>query len=332
MRRYFSSISSILLGVSILCLNFAFTTQSVQCDQSGNNANFCGYARRYDVPNCNCCQGQYKEISYVFGVPGYRCLSCPPGTYQNQDYHQQTSCNKCLAGTYNQNSFAWVCTSCQAGKFSAAVGATVASTCAVCGAGKYSAAGASVCTDCDAGKYGASTGLSVCTNCAAGKFTILAATSSSVCISCDAGKYSATTGASTSSTCINCGAGKYSTIAGATTVTSCLDCAAGKSSASGSNSATACVDCPGNQYSLIGSACVNCVIGKFSEAGASECSICTEVLAQYAAYQRMPDHLQTCFPHYRCYNYCENAFQYFMCGTGTGLGFRPLAMHRSWHA
>ena len=34
MRRYFSSISSILLGVSILCLNFAFTHAAVETEPS----------------------------------------------------------------------------------------------------------------------------------------------------------------------------------------------------------------------------------------------------------------------------------------------------------
>ena len=74
------------------------------------------------------------------------------------------------------------CFDCEAGKYSAAVGATAVDTCSDCGAGKFSLAGASVCTNCGAGTYSAA-GASICTICAAGTYLMypayLVATASS---------------------------------------------------------------------------------------------------------------------------------------------------------
>ena len=65
----------------------------------------------------------------------------------------------CTTGKYSSSN---ICIDCAAGKFSDAVGASVASTCGDCGAGKYSAADAStVCTNCTAGKFSDAVGASV---------------------------------------------------------------------------------------------------------------------------------------------------------------------------
>ena len=75
-------------------------------------------------------------------------------------------------------------------------------------------AGSTVCTSCDAGKFSTAVGatsVATCSNCDAGKFSGLTAqTSSAACTSCDAGKFSDAVGASVASTCGDCGAGKYS--------------------------------------------------------------------------------------------------------------------------
>ena len=60
---------------------------------------------------------------------------------------------------------ATVCTSCTAGKFSDAVGASVASTCGDCGAGKYSASSSTVCADCGTGTYSNVSGSPTCFEC-----------------------------------------------------------------------------------------------------------------------------------------------------------------------
>jgi hypothetical protein len=67
-------------------------------------------------------------------------------------------------------------------------------------------AGSTVCTSCDAGKFSTAVGatsVATCSNCDAGKFSGLTAqTSSAACTSCDAGKYSATAGVE--SVCVVC--------------------------------------------------------------------------------------------------------------------------------
>ena len=101
---------------------------------------------------------------------------------------------------------ATVCTSCTAGKFSTAVGATSVATCSNCDAGKYSAGAAGVdsvyvvCVAAGAeyslcvsqlGNYSGA-GASVCTACAAGKYTMYVGTRppSVFCTSCPKGKTS----------------------------------------------------------------------------------------------------------------------------------------------
>ena len=70
-----------------------------------------------------------------------------------------------------------VCIDCQAGKYSAVVGATTPSTCSgsLCAAGKYGAVGstsseAAACTLCPAGKFQATEGSTNCNDCHAGKY------------------------------------------------------------------------------------------------------------------------------------------------------------------
>jgi len=192
----------------------------------------------------------------------------------------------CAAGKYLSSA---ICTDCAAGKFSAAEGATVASTCENCLAGTYSAAGASVCTNCAAGKFFGSSGqtndvctscvagtysaagASVCTNCAAGKFFGSSGQTSDVCTSCVAGTYSGSPAQTSIVACTGCGAGKYSA-AGASV---CTDCVAGKyKTAAGVN--TACDDCAADTYmaSTGASACTNCPTGKYQNVvGQVNCKI-----------------------------------------------------------
>ena len=100
------------------------------------------------------------------------------------------------------------CTNCTAGKFSGAVGASVASTCGECGAGKYSRLSSQIsvdaCIDCGAGTFSAA-GASVCTDCAAGKYKSSAGVNTA-CDDCAADTYMTSGGASA---CLNCPTGKY---------------------------------------------------------------------------------------------------------------------------
>ena len=186
MRRHFSSISSILLGVSIWCLNFAFTHAAVENEPSTEevttqaittNDECLGHTQYCKVgtsdmstwvssfsENCFCCQGQAKIYSYIqFGYYLQSCRACAVGTYMSLIAHYSPSpnCNS-YSCTLNYN-----CYNCQAGKYQNSEGQ---STCKSCAAGKFSlwSGGASVCTDCAAGKLSAA-GALLCAPCPAGQ-------------------------------------------------------------------------------------------------------------------------------------------------------------------
>ena len=219
MRRHFSSISSILLGVSIWCLNFAFTHAAVENEPSTEevttqaltnleclqNPSYCQVGTS-DLSTwvsslkaaCFCCQGQAKIYSYI--QQGYRqsCGACAVGTFMAliaHNFPSPTNCN-IFSCPLNYN-----CFFCLAGKYQNSEGQ---STCKSCAAGKFSAVGADVCQSCPAGKYNDFDGKSGCWNCAAGKYlATTGATSSSTCQDCAAGTFSETTGASSILACGN---------------------------------------------------------------------------------------------------------------------------------
>ncbi len=89
-------------------------------------------------------------------------------------------------------------------------------------------AGSSICTSCDAGKFSAAVGatsVDTCSNCNAGKFSAaVGATSVDTCFNCNAGKFSAAVGATVASTCARCAAGKFSVVIGAYNEEVCLYC------------------------------------------------------------------------------------------------------------
>jgi len=210
-----------------------------------------------------------------------------------------------------------VCGDCAAGTFSATTGASSIIACGNCQIGKFSAAGASVCESCPAVKYNPDTGQSVCENCAAGKYlATTGATQSSACGDCQIGKFSV----AGASVCDSCWDGKYNPDTGQSF---CVNGAAGKFSATrGATNSSVCGDCAAGTFSATTGAtnslvCGNCATGKTSETGASECTTCGDVAAQYAAYQRMPDHLQTCFTW--CNGYCRTPLSnpHPVCGTAT---------------
>jgi len=162
MRRHFSSISSILLGVSILCLNFAFTHAAVENEPSTENITtqaittnpaclsatlyYCG--EKYNMnpnlywkdeyENCFCCQGQHKIWTMYSNSRYETCAPCDIGRYMDAIQHKNSPCHMCQSGKF-QNSVRQ-------------------STCISCAAGKFSLEGAFVCQSCPAGKYNPDTG------------------------------------------------------------------------------------------------------------------------------------------------------------------------------
>jgi len=212
MSRHFNSISSILLGVSILCLNFSFThaavetepsttevtTQSMTQEQCLADGSYCCLGKGY----CFCCGGQY--FRYRSSSNTYVCEQCAAGTHRSTIYHQFSICSDCFRGMFSAAG-AIFCTFCQAGKYNAQ---TAQSVCADCTAGTFSASAASTCTSCQAGKYNSQTGKSVCAQCPAGTYNLQ--TGQTVCENCAAGKYLGTTGATQSPACGDCQIGKFS--------------------------------------------------------------------------------------------------------------------------
>ena len=101
-----------------------------------------------------------------------RFLSRSP-VHQTQHVHasRMPMIRWCFAGKYSPTSGATACTNCDAGKFSAAVGASAAFACTDCGPGKYAPAGSLACSKCDAGTVSSSVGSALCAKCDPGSFS-----------------------------------------------------------------------------------------------------------------------------------------------------------------
>ena len=226
-------------------------------------------ADRYMNSSDLTCRRCPQNASAHMGSDDISDCECRPGfTGQNGK-----DCAPCV-GSFKATSGSGPCINCAAGTFSAAVGATVASTCADCGAGTYAgASAATVCTNCSAGQHKASAGINTaCDDCAAGKHKAAAGVNTE-CDECEAGKYSEI---NASTVCTNCTAGTYipQENGGGS---ACTKCAAGTYSGStAQTSSAACTKCASGKYSSLGaSACIDCTAGTYSAAAASACSNCT---------------------------------------------------------
>ncbi len=232
--------------------SYKSTTGSASCTSCPQNSN--SNLGSSVVTDCVCVAG-------FSGASGGACTACAPGKFKNV-----------IGDT--------LCAECVAGKFSAAVGATAASTCANCEAGKSSGVSAStVCTECTAGKYKAAAGINVaCDNCEPGKYKEMSGVNLA-CDNCAAGKYKEMSGVNLA--CDNCAAGKYMATAG--NHTACDNCAAGKYKANGGVN-LACDNCKPGKYSQVAGAssevfCLDCPQGKTSAAGSAMANDCSSVCA-----------------------------------------------------
>jgi len=180
-----------------------------------------------------------------------------------------------------------LCSSCTAGKYSNALGASNESTCANCPAGQYSgvtgASSASACVGCPAGTYMPGVGATTCLSCAAYadadvprvecRCNAGASGNGSVCVRCVAGKYKDVSG---NSSCVDCGPDTYSTTVGATAAGACLACPANTVSGTGSGVIAACV-CNAGATGPDGGLCMLCAVGKYKMTNGS--AVCTDCLA-----------------------------------------------------
>ncbi|GMI22709.1 hypothetical protein TeGR_g13157 [Tetraparma gracilis] len=278
-------------------------SECATCDAGKANANTastevtacqdCGVGKYSGIGDghCSFCEGG-KINSATIGAVASDCTDCAAGESNNA---ASTVCESCPAGTYS--TAASLCTECGLGKFSVAIGATIAQTCEPCAAGTSTEGteGNAACTDCPAGSSAPSTGYSTCAACVPGTYSESAA--STACTACTAGEYADQVGMSSCTTCEpghfsgsgavvcnacpggtrssddltaceGCDAGTYSSGGAA----SCAACDAGSSSSAASSS---CSLCPGGTRSSDDlTECASCVAGKYSTGGAASCAAC----------------------------------------------------------
>ena len=236
---------------------------------------------------------QYE--SSIDGVAGAACGPCMAGKWGNSSANSR-ECDKCAAGKYSSAtslSSANQCSdTCTKGKWSATTGLTSDAQCTTCEAGKYSDAlgKTTACQGrCSAGKWSSATGLSAdaqCQDrCSAGKWSAdLGLSSDAQCQGrCSAGKWSADSGVTSDSKCLGrCSQGKYSTTSGLSTDGDCShDCGTGRwSNLTGLVANFQCAYCVEGRYgdqtgrtALMD--CPECVVGRFAERrGFADCVDC----------------------------------------------------------
>ena len=209
--------------------------------------------------------------------------------------HKTASCaqSKCTPGKYIASSGSHFCSSCKAGKFSAATGATSEATCSQCPEGQWSSANSSGCTRCAVGKFNKFKGkgsIDYCLKCEAGSYTN--AQGSATCEACEIGRFQATKG---QTSCALCGEGTSNPSRGGNAVASCAKClkghyqdgtgkpsckACGKGTYQDELGSDGCVECTAGTFNMFSAqthhgACVNCSPGSYSDAdGAIGCTNC----------------------------------------------------------
>jgi hypothetical protein len=161
-------------GIAIMkcsVVGYGVNTSSGMCSQCAANT--------YSVSgSCVVCPAKSSSVA---GSTSCTIFICPAGNY----YISRTII-QCASGTYFTGIDATVCTQCELGTFSTAIGATLKSTCMQCTKGTYATQTASVgCSKCGTGMYSSGLG----------------ASSVDMCLSCDSGSYSSAMG---SDACILC--------------------------------------------------------------------------------------------------------------------------------
>ena len=197
-------------------------------------------------------------------VPGIPCNSCPSNSSSPPGSDEQADC-LCIAGSSGPSG--GPCQQCQAGTFTATIGAAA---CAACGAGTFSTAGSSVCAQCGDGTYSYSAS-ALCLACPSDSNSPSRSISLANCI-CNVG-FEGPDGGS----CLACVPGKYKAQNGSVV---CSTCPNGTfSSTSAASSAATCQSCPADTVTVISPAsvlsdCV-CTVGFEGPAGGS-CTLCGE--------------------------------------------------------
>ena len=161
------------------------------------------------------------------------CAACPVGKFSDAGAQE---CSPCCAGTYNSaTSVVGNCSLCDAGTFSAGLGANSSNVCSSCGPNTFSDQGwatseATACEACASGLFSPS-GALACNACPA--FSDAVQNRSGVVCVCQAGYFAnASTclpcrSSADSPLCTPCAAGTYGVEVAATNASACFTCAAG---------------------------------------------------------------------------------------------------------
>jgi hypothetical protein len=233
-------------------------------------------------------------------LPGWPVATpsdCPAGhkTYLNGTDAVLFVCVACGIGRFADTINTPACSSCPAGRYSGALGATSVSFCAECppgtetpeaatstdeclqcAAGKFSSVlSGFVCEFCVAGRYATGEAATSCELCGVGRYsTVINATSPSVCVACHEGRYGPSTGGSSlQDSCLQCQAGRYAALTG---TASCTSCPNGRASSSvGASAVATCANCSSGRVALpASSTCTACVAGKFAPVLQAVCLDC----------------------------------------------------------
>ena len=254
---------------------------------SGDTCRECApgmYTETRDQTYCRkCARGKYQDQK------GHsECQDCPRGMFGQADdggaTNLTTGCSNCPAGKYADqeglNGIDQLCTPCQAGTWSDAVGGVKEALCKNCKAGTWSEARGQATEDacklCGAGRFVESVGSDqrfMCEACPKGFGQ--PRQGSAYCLPCFPGFYSTATGAPA---CKRCGRGRISRGQNAT---SCESCARGfYQNTEGGSTCFRCI--PGTFASTTGQAsCLFCPRGRFQPL--RNASFCTRLTAGYVA-------------------------------------------------
>ncbi|GMH98401.1 hypothetical protein TrVE_jg8801 [Triparma verrucosa] len=247
-----------------------------------------GSLNSYTSGSCSVCPlGKDRPTDWYDPTSASTCNTCDIAKFRSKAV---ADCSICDAGKYNDHdnsdaSLHTECVACAAGKHLQDQGTTITlhdseDDCTSCPAGKYSAAAAPSCTNCPKGTYLADNGsdptlhndASDCTSCPAGKYSEQVGGTS--CTDCGQGKYIETTGSISETQCDTCPLGKHNDVEGL--ATDCFSCLSGKVAPSPGQ--VDCTDCPtGTHAPSEGlTSCSQCDVGKHSGVtGSAACSDCT---------------------------------------------------------
>lgn len=230
---------------------------------------------QYSVAKSSECLPCEKGKSSLPGQP--KCSACEPGTFRKGEPNEALGGAAVATAENNETNK----TNGTANETAVTTTATeeTASNCTSCMAGRYSAAQASECTLCKAGQYLGTVEGIACKLCQKGTYLDAEGqTRESHCKRCAVGRFNPIRGAGQATACQACSAGRYGSKQGAVGPEACKLCLAGRVGAEKGMASSKCSgECgPGNFSKSGESECRVCGISEYSTGGNEACTICGE--------------------------------------------------------